>query len=58
MSNNTRWFLAILAGLAVLYFGSDGSDGGGPTSAVVVLAVAAAAIVFYLTRPQSSGQGK
>jgi hypothetical protein len=54
-SSGTRNFLALLAGLAVLYFGSSGSDGQGPSSAVVVLAVAAAATVWYLARPQNSG---
>lgn len=58
VSNNTRAFLAVLAGLAVLYFGNDGNDGHGPTSSVVVLAVAAAAIVWYLTRPQKSNADK
>jgi hypothetical protein len=58
VSNNTRWFLAVLAGLAVLYFGSDGNDGRGPTSAVVVLAVAVAAVVWWITRPQKSGADK
>jgi hypothetical protein len=58
VSNNTRAFLAVLAGLAVLYFGSDGNDGGGPTSAVVVFAVVTAAIVWYVTRPQKSGTDK
>lgn len=57
-SSGTRSFVALVAGLAVLYFGSSGNDGQGPTSAVVVLAVAAAAIVWYLTRPQNSGADK
>jgi hypothetical protein len=58
VNNNTRTFLAVLAGVAVLYFGSDGNGGRGPTSAVVILAVAAAAIVWYVTRPQKSGADK
>ena len=58
VSSGTRNFLAVAAGLAVLYFGSTGSDGQGPTSAVFVLAVAAAGIVWYLARPQSSGADK
>lgn len=58
MSNNTRWFLAILTGLAVLYFGSDGNDARGPTSAVVVLAVVAALVVFFVTRPRNPGPSK
>ena len=58
VSSGTRNFLALVAGLAVLYFGSSGGDGQGPTSAVVVLAVAAAATVWYLTRPQNSGADK
>lgn len=58
VSRNTRIFLAVLAGVAVLYFGNDGNDGKGVTSAIVVLAAAAALIVWYLTRPQSSGDSK
>lgn len=58
VNNNVRTFLAVLAGVAVLYFGNDGNDGRGPTSAVVILAVAAAAIVWYVTRPQKSGADK
>jgi hypothetical protein len=57
VNNNTRAILAVLVGVAVLYFGSHGR-GGGPTSAVVVLAVVAAAIVWFVTRPQNSGAGK
>jgi hypothetical protein len=58
VSKNTRAILAVLAGVAVLYFGNDGNDGEGVTSAVVVLAVAAAVIVWFLTRPQDTGGNK
>lgn len=58
ITNGTRTFLAILVGVAVLVFGTDGNDGGEPTSAVVVLAVAAGAIVWYVTRPQKGQADK
>jgi predicted ABC-type sugar transport system permease subunit len=54
VSRGTRNFLALLVGVAVLYFGSTGNDGRGPTRSVIILAVAAAAIVWYLLRPQDS----
>lgn len=55
VSRNTRLILAVLAGVAVLYFGNDGNGGEGVTSAIVVLALVAALIVWYLTRPQNTG---
>ncbi|MEH0829848.1 hypothetical protein ACSNN7_05360 [Micromonospora sp. URMC 105] len=49
-----RTFLAVLAGLAVVYFGATGSsaDGeGGISGGVVLLALAAALLVWHLTKP-------
>lgn len=48
-----RTVVAVLAGLAVIYFGSRGrsDDGGGVTGGVVILAVLAAALAWHLTRP-------
>jgi hypothetical protein len=50
-----RTFLAVLAGLAVFYFGVTGhrstEDGGGVSGGVVLLALLAALLVWYLTRP-------
>jgi len=58
ITNGTRTVLAILVGVAVLVFGTDGSDGGDPSQGVVVLSIAAGAIVWYITRPQKSGADK
>jgi hypothetical protein len=58
VNRNTRAILAVLTGIAVLYFGNDGNQGEGVTSAIVLLAAAAAAIVWYLTRPQNTGGNK
>ncbi|SCG58513.1 hypothetical protein GA0074704_3512 [Micromonospora siamensis] len=48
-----RKLLAVLAGLAVIYFGVSGrsSDERGLSGGLVLLAVAAALLVWYLTRP-------
>ncbi|MFF5175715.1 amidophosphoribosyltransferase [Micromonospora sp. NPDC000089] len=50
-----RTFLAVLAGLAVIYFGVTGrgatEQGQGLSGGVVLLAVAASLLVWYLTRP-------
>ncbi|MGC4807767.1 amidophosphoribosyltransferase [Micromonospora sp. DT233] len=51
-----RTAVAVLAGLAVVYFGSRGrspDEGAGVSGGVVVLAVLAAALAWYLTRPQN-----
>ncbi|RKR93202.1 hypothetical protein BDK92_7723 [Micromonospora pisi] len=44
-----RTFLSVLAGLAVIFFGT--SDGRGVTNAILALAVVAALIVWHLTKP-------
>ncbi|MEH0844658.1 hypothetical protein V6U81_19930 [Micromonospora sp. CPCC 205711] len=53
-----RTFLAVLAGLAVIYFGVTGhsstEEGGGISGGVVLLAVLAALGVWYLTRPRDT----
>ncbi|WP_320068780.1 hypothetical protein [Micromonospora sp. RTGN7] len=49
-----RTAVAVLAGLAVIYFGSKGrspDEGGGVSGGVVVLAVLAAALAWHLTKP-------
>ncbi|MDG4810168.1 hypothetical protein O7634_25730 [Micromonospora sp. WMMD1120] len=49
-----RTFVTVLAGLAVIYFGSAGRDpeeGGGVSGGVIVLGVLAALLVWHLTRP-------
>ncbi|MBM0256935.1 hypothetical protein AB0F73_29125 [Micromonospora purpureochromogenes] len=49
-----RTFLAVLAGLAVIYFGATGrsaEEGGGISGGVVLLALAAALLVWNLTKP-------
>ncbi|SCF37717.1 hypothetical protein GA0070563_110138 [Micromonospora carbonacea] len=50
-----RTVVAVLAGLAVIYFGSRGRSaddgGGGVSGGVVILAVLAAALAWHLTRP-------
>lgn len=46
--------MAVLVGLAVIYFGSRGrapDEGGGVTGGVIVLAVLAAALAWHLTKP-------
>ncbi|MEU1884683.1 amidophosphoribosyltransferase [Micromonospora sp. WMMD987] len=45
--------MAVLAGLAVLYFGMTGrsTGDGGVSGGVVLLAVLAALLVWHLTRP-------
>lgn len=48
-----RTLLSVGAALAVIYFGSSGSEEGGITNAVLLLAVAAGLAVWYLTRPTS-----
>ncbi|GAB2944775.1 hypothetical protein GCM10027280_36950 [Micromonospora polyrhachis] len=48
-----RTFLAVAAGLAVIYFGSQPPEGGGVTNALVVLGLVAAALVWFLTKPKS-----
>ncbi|MEH0938547.1 hypothetical protein [Micromonospora psammae] len=50
-----RKFLAVLAGLAVIYFGVTGSadqdGGGGISGGLVLLALLAALLVWHLTKP-------
>jgi hypothetical protein len=48
-----RTFVAVLAGLAVIYFGSTGRDEqqDGISSGLLVLAVLAALLVWNLTKP-------
>ncbi|MEV0428177.1 MULTISPECIES: hypothetical protein [unclassified Micromonospora] len=51
-----RTFIAVLAGLAVIYFGatghrSSGGEGGGVSGGVVLLALLAAALAWNLTKP-------
>ncbi|PWU53773.1 hypothetical protein DLJ47_15420 [Micromonospora sp. S4605] len=49
-----RTFLTVLAGLAVIYFGTTGrspEEGGGVTGGLVVLALLAALLVWHLTKP-------
>lgn len=57
-SNRIRASLSVVVGLAVLIFGTDGSEGEGPTTALVVLAIAAALLTWHATRQQNSGAGK
>lgn len=50
-----RTAVAVLTGLAVIYFGTTGRDqpdGEGVTSGLIALAVLAALLVWYLTRPR------
>ncbi|WP_405108985.1 hypothetical protein OG559_27535 [Micromonospora sp. NBC_01405] len=52
-----RTVVTVLAGLAVIYFGSKGrspDEGGGVSAGVVVLAVLAAALAWHLTKPGDS----
>ncbi len=50
-----RTFIAVLAGLAVIYFGVTGHRGsgeqGGISGGLVVLALLAAVLVWFLLRP-------
>ncbi|WP_091091787.1 hypothetical protein [Micromonospora nigra] len=49
-----RTFLTVLAGLAVIYFGTAGrgpEEEGGLSGGLVVLALAAALLVWHLTKP-------
>ncbi|GIJ76476.1 hypothetical protein SAMN05443287_1028 [Micromonospora phaseoli] len=50
-----RKFVAVLAGLAVIYFGTTGrspeEEGSGISGGLVVLALLAALLVWHLTRP-------
>ena len=49
-----RTFVAVLAGLAVIYFGTTGRDPqqeGGVSSGLLVLALLAAVLVWNLTKP-------
>ncbi|WBB57648.1 hypothetical protein [Verrucosispora sp. WMMD573] len=49
-----RKFVAVLAGLAVIYFGTTGrspEEGRGLSGGLVVLALLASLLVWYLTRP-------
>lgn len=48
-----RSFLAVAAGLAVIYFGSRPPEGAGVTNALVVLGLVAATLVWFLTKPKS-----
>ncbi|MEV1331466.1 amidophosphoribosyltransferase [Micromonospora costi] len=49
-----RTFVTVLAGLAVIYFGTTGRDpdeGRGLTGGLVLLALAASLLVWHLTKP-------
>ncbi|WP_428965399.1 hypothetical protein [Micromonospora fluostatini] len=49
-----RTFFAVLAGVAVIYFGTTGrepGEDGGVSGGLIVLALLAAALVWHLTRP-------
>ncbi|PWR09727.1 hypothetical protein DKT69_30350 [Micromonospora sicca] len=51
-----RTFIAVLAGLAVIYFGatghrSSGEEGAGISGGVVLLALGAALLAWHLTKP-------
>ncbi|WP_433533722.1 hypothetical protein ACQPYA_15745 [Micromonospora sp. CA-263727] len=49
-----RKFVAVLAGLAVIYFGTTGrsaEEGRGISGGLVVLALLAALLVWHLTKP-------
>ncbi|MFG3706649.1 hypothetical protein ACGF7U_18225 [Micromonospora sp. NPDC047670] len=49
-----RTFVTVLAGLAVIYFGTTGrseEDGSGVSGGLVVLALLAALLVWHLTKP-------
>ncbi|MER6758333.1 hypothetical protein ABT235_29635 [Micromonospora echinofusca] len=49
-----RTFVTVLAGLAVIYFGTTGrseGDGRGVSGGLVVLALLAALLVWHLTKP-------
>ncbi|GGM07523.1 MULTISPECIES: hypothetical protein [Micromonospora] len=49
-----RTFFAVLAGLAVIYFGTTGrgpDEPAGVSGGLIVLALLAALLVWYLTRP-------
>ncbi|PZF89804.1 hypothetical protein [Micromonospora deserti] len=49
-----RTFVTVLAGLAVIYFGTTGrspEEGGGVTGGLVVLALLASLLVWHLTKP-------
>ncbi|MFV2100818.1 hypothetical protein [Micromonospora sp. LOL_024] len=49
-----RKVVAVLAGLAVIYFGTTGrssEEGSGISGGLVVLALLAALLVWHLTRP-------
>jgi len=53
-----RIFVAVAAGLAVLYFGSGGDSAGQDrqiSNGVLIWALIAAAAVYHLTRPGDSG---
>jgi hypothetical protein len=54
-----RTFIAVLAGLAVIYFGttghrSSGEEGGGVSGGLVLLALLASALAWHLTRPRDT----
>lgn len=56
-----RTFVAVLAGLAVIYFGSTGrspEEGGGVSGGVVLLALLAAVLVWNLTKPAGDKPAK
>jgi hypothetical protein len=57
-SRSTRTLLAVGAGVAVLIFGTQGSEDGRLSKGVLLLALIAVAIVWYLTRPQASSDKK
>ncbi|MCW3843093.1 hypothetical protein ONA70_23615 [Micromonospora yasonensis] len=51
-----RVFVALLVGLAVIYFGAtghraNGGEGGGISGGVILLALLAAAVAWHLTKP-------
>ncbi|WP_084753004.1 hypothetical protein [Micromonospora avicenniae] len=54
-----RTFLTVLAGLAVIYFGTAGRDpeeGRGLTGGLVLLALLASLLVWHLTKPKPAAK--
>ncbi|MFD0787554.1 amidophosphoribosyltransferase [Micromonospora azadirachtae] len=54
-----RTFVTVLAGLAVIYFGTAGRDpeeGRGLTGGLVLLALLASLLVWHLTKPKPAAK--
>ncbi|MEU6206269.1 MULTISPECIES: amidophosphoribosyltransferase [Micromonospora] len=54
-----RTFVTVLAGLAVIYFGTSGRDpeeGRGLTGGLVLLALLASLLVWHLTKPKPAAK--